>query len=36
MLMDYDILLKYLIIDRDMKHGKLLGGKKTNSGEMRL
>jgi putative transposase len=30
--MDYDILPKYLIRDRDMKYGKLLGGKKNKFG----
>jgi hypothetical protein len=32
LLMDYDILPKYLIRDRDMKYGQLLGGKKNKFG----
>jgi len=32
MLLDYDIPPKYLIRDRDMKYGKLLGGKKNKFG----
>ena len=32
MLMDYNIPPKYLIRDRDMKYGKLLGGKKNKFG----
>jgi hypothetical protein len=32
MLMDYDIPPKYLIRDRDVKYGKLLGGKKNKFG----